>query len=79
MPEPRSINDQKSNCLVTQGALKRADEVIVNWRDGAFLSDGDDAIRRFFMQAARTLQLSIEKVGTADILDAIKVHRIRLA
>jgi hypothetical protein len=31
------------------------------------------------MEAAQTLPLLIEKPGTADILDAMKMHRIRLA
>jgi hypothetical protein len=31
------------------------------------------------MEAAQTLPLLIENAGTADILDAMKVHRIRLA
>lgn len=70
------INNQKSNRLVTQGALTRAGDFIVHWWDGAFLSNGDDASRRFFMEAAQTLPLLIERPGTADILDAMKVHRI---
>jgi len=79
MPASKPINNQKSNRLVTQGALERAGDIIVEWWDGAFLSSGDDASRRFFMEAAQTLPLLIEKPGTADILDAMKVHRIRLA
>lgn len=31
------------------------------------------------MEAEQTLPLLIEKPGTGDILDAMKVHRIRLA
>jgi hypothetical protein len=31
------------------------------------------------MEAAQTLPSLTEKPGTADILDAMKVHRIRLA
>jgi hypothetical protein len=79
MPASKQINNQKSNRLVTQGALERAGDIIVDWWDGAFLSDGDEASRRFFMEAAQTLPLLIEKPGTADILDAMKMHRIRLA
>ena len=70
------INNQKSHRLVTQGALTRAGDFIVHWWDGAFLSNGDDASRRFFMEAAQTLPLLIERSGTANILDAMKVHRI---
>lgn len=47
--------------------------------DGAFLRDGGIAAQRLFMDAAQTLPLLIEKPGTADVLDAMKVHRIRLA
>jgi SAM-dependent methyltransferase len=79
MPASKQINNQKSNRLVTQGALERAGDIIVNWWDGAFLSASDEASRRFFMEAAQTLPLLIEKPGTADILDAMKMHRIRLA
>ena len=79
MPASKPINNQKSNRLVTQSALERAGDIIVEWWYGAFLSSGDDASRRFFMEAAQTLPLLIEKPGTADILDAMKVHRIRLA
>jgi hypothetical protein len=46
---------------------------------GAYLAGGDDASRHFFMEAAQTLPLLIDRPGTADILDAMKVHRIRLA
>jgi SAM-dependent methyltransferase len=79
MPASKPVNNQKSNRLVTQGALIRAGDIIVDWWDGAFLSSGDDASRRFFMEAAQTLPLLVEKAGTGDVLDAMKVHRIRLA
>jgi len=68
-----------ANRLVTQGALERAGAIIVDWWEGAFLSNGADAHRRFFLEAAQTLPLLIETPGPADILDAMKVHRIRLA
>jgi SAM-dependent methyltransferase len=79
MPASKPINNQKSNRLVTQGALERAGDIIIDWWDGAFLSNGDAASQRFFMEAAQTLPLFIEVPGTADVLDAMKVHRIRLA
>jgi hypothetical protein len=73
LPASKPINNQKSNCLVTQGALERAGDIIADWwNDGAFLSNGDVASQRFFMKAAQTLPLLIEKPGTADILDAMK-------
>jgi hypothetical protein len=79
MPASKPINYQKSNRLVTQGALERTRNISVDWWDGAFLSNGDDTSRRFFMEAAQMLPLLIEKPGTADLLDEMKVHRIRLA
>jgi hypothetical protein len=79
MPASKPINNQKSNRLVTQGALERAGDIIIDWWDGAFLSTGEDGTRRFYMEAAQTLPLPIEKPGANDILDAMKVHRMRLA
>jgi hypothetical protein len=54
-------------------------DIIIDWWDGAFLSSGAIAAQRFFREAAQTLPLLIEEPGTADILDPMKVHRIRLA
>jgi SAM-dependent methyltransferase len=79
MPASRQINNQKSNRLVTQGALERASEYITNWWEGAFLAGSDDSRSRFFLEAAQTLPLLIESPAPADIIDAMKVHRIRLA
>lgn len=45
----------------------------------AFLRDGGIAAQRLFMDAAQTLLLWIEEPGTGDLLDAMKMHRIRLA
>lgn len=79
MPASRQINNQKSNRLVTQGALERASDTITHWWEGAFLTGGDDARSRFFLEAGQTLPLLIERPTAADIIDAMKVHRIRLA
>jgi hypothetical protein len=79
MPASRQINNQKSNRLVTQDALKRASETITNWWEDAFLAGSDDARRRLFLEAGLTLPLLIESPAPADIIDAMKVHRIRLA
>lgn len=79
MPAPKPINNQKSNRLVTQGALERAGDYITNWWGDAFLARGDDARRRFFLEAGQTLPLLIEHPAPADVIDATKVHRIRLA
>jgi hypothetical protein len=53
MPASKPINNQKSNRLVTQGALERAGGIIVEWWDGAFLSNGDYASKLFFMKRRR--------------------------
>jgi len=79
MPASRQINNEKSNRLVTQGALERASEYITNWWEGAFLAGSDDAKNRFYLEAGQTLPLLIERPAPADIIDAMKVHRIRLA
>ncbi len=79
MPASRQINNQKSNRLVTQGALERASEYITSWWEGAFLSGSDNAKKQFFLEAAQTLPLLIERPAAEDILDAMIVHRIRLA
>jgi SAM-dependent methyltransferase len=79
MPASRQINNQKSNRLVTQGALERASDYIMNWWEGAFLAGSDDNRRRFFLEAGQTLPLLIESPTPADLIDAMKVHRIRLA
>lgn len=34
MPSWKPLNSQKLNCLVTQGALERAGNIIVDWWDG---------------------------------------------
>jgi SAM-dependent methyltransferase len=79
MPASRQINNQKSNRLVTQGALERASDYITDWWEGAFLAGTDDARSRFFLEAGQTLPLLTASVTPADIIDAMKVHRIRLA
>ncbi len=79
MPASRHINNQKSNRLVTHGALERASECITNWWDDAFLASSDDSRRQFFIEAAQTLPLLIERPAPTDIIDAMKMHRIRLA
>jgi hypothetical protein len=79
MPASKQINNAKSNRLVTQGALERSSEYIINWWEGAFLSDGDESRERFFLEAGQTLPLFISNPASLDIIDAMKVHRIRLA
>ncbi len=79
MPASKQINIQKSNRLVTQAALERASDSITNWWGDAFLNIGEDARRQFFLEAGQTLPLLIEKATPADVIDAMKMHRLRLS
>jgi SAM-dependent methyltransferase len=79
MPASRQINIQKSNRLVTQAALERASDTISNWWNDAFLSQGDGLRRQFFLEASQTLPILVATPEPADVIDAMKVHRIRLS
>jgi hypothetical protein len=58
MPAARQINIQKSNRLVTQAALERASDTISNWWSEAFLSQGENQRRQFFLEAHRPCRSS---------------------
>lgn len=79
MPASKRINSEKSNRLVTQAALDRASERITEWWEEAFLSGGTGARHRFFLEAGQTLPMPEAGASPADLLDAMKVQRIRLA
>jgi hypothetical protein len=79
MPAGRQINIQKSNRLVTQAALERASAFISEWWSDAFLSQGDGLRRQFFLEAQQTLPILVTNPDPADVIDAMKVHRIRLS
>jgi protein-L-isoaspartate O-methyltransferase len=79
MPASRQINIQKSNRLVTQAALERASDTISSWWNDAFLSQGDGLRRQFFLEASQTLPVLVANPEPADVIDAMKVHRIRLS
>lgn len=79
MPAARRINIQKSNRLVTQAGLARASERIVDWWTDAWLGQGEAHERQFFLEASQTLPVLASSPGTADVIDAMKLHRIRLA
>jgi hypothetical protein len=79
MPAARQINIQKSNRLVTQAALERASDTISEWWSDAFLSQGDGLRRQFFLEAQQTLPILVTSPEPADVIDAMKVHRIRLS
>ena len=79
MPAARQINIQKSNRLVTQAALERASDTISEWWSDGFLSQGDGMRRQFFLEASQTLPMLVTNPEPADVIDAMKVHRIRLS
>ena len=79
MPASKKINREKSNRLVTHGALERASECITDWWLDAFLYGNDVGRDRFFLEAGQTLPLLIENPKPTDVIDAMKMHRIRLA
>lgn len=79
MPASKRINGEKSNRLVTHTALEQASERITAWWEDAFLSTGTDARHRFFLEAEQTLPMLETAASPADLIDAMKVQRIRLA
>lgn len=79
MPASRQINIQKSNRLVTQTALERASATIGDWWSDAFLSQGEVLRRQFFLEAQQTLPILVTSPEPADVIDAMKMHRIRLS
>jgi hypothetical protein len=79
MPASKRINIQKSNRLITQAALETASDYITNWWGDAFLNVGEDSRRQFFLEAGQTLPLLVEQSTPDDVIDAMKMHRIRLS
>lgn len=79
MPSARRINIQKSNRLVTQAGLEQASDRITDWWADAFLNLGEERDRQFFLEASQTLPVLASNPGTADIIDAMKLHRMRLS
>ena len=79
MPASKRINNEKSNRLVTQAALERASERIGEWWEDAFLSAGTGTRERFFLEAEQTLPMLGNAGSALELIDAMKVQRIRLA
>ena len=79
MPASKRINNEKSNRLVTQAALERASERIGEWWEDAFLSVGNGTRQRFFLEAEQTLPMLRNSGSSLELIDAMKVQRIRLA
>lgn len=78
LPSSRPVNNQKSNRLVTHAALEGASDRITDWWTDAFLRQGDERQRQFFLEAAQTLPVLVSSPGTSDIIDAMQMHRMRL-
>lgn len=79
MPASRQINNEKSNRLVTQAALERSSAYITGWWAEAFLNVDEDSQRRFFEEAGQTLPMLVTRPSPQDVIDAMQMHRIRLA
>lgn len=79
MPASSAINNQKSNRLVTQEALDQASDRITDWWERAFFAAGDDARQRFFVEAGQTLPMLKTAPDSVDVIEAMKLQRIRLA
>lgn len=79
MPAAKPVNIQKSNRLVTRAALERASDRIHAWWRDAFLDRDEQSHRQFFLEAAQTLPILTDRPAPADVIDAMQVHRIRLA
>jgi SAM-dependent methyltransferase len=79
MPASKQINNEKSNRLVTQAAIERSSDYITSWWADAFMSAGEDAQRRFYLEAGLTLPMLSLQPSAQDVIDAMQIHRIRLA
>ena len=79
MPTSKRINNDKSNRLVTQAALERSSEYITSWWSDAYLNIGDNPRRQFFLEARQTLPIFVERPSPDDVIEAMKMHRIRLS
>lgn len=49
------------------------------WWSDAFLRQGEGLRRRFFLEAQQTLPILVNSPEPEDVIDAMKVHRIRLS
>jgi hypothetical protein len=72
------VNLDKSNRLVTNDALQRSAPVIEEWWSNAYIDNSEELRDRFFSEAQQTLPLYSRLVNPVDVIDAMKLHRIRL-
>lgn len=78
MPASKRINSEKSNRPVTHIAWNRPARITARWEE-AFLSAGSDARHRFFLEAEQMLPMLDRAASPAELIDAMKVQRMRLA
>jgi SAM-dependent methyltransferase len=78
MPASKKVNLDKSNRLVTNDALQRSAPVIEEWWSNAYIGNSEESRDRFFSEAQQTLPLHSSRVNSIDVIDAMKLHRIRL-
>ena len=79
MPASKKINNEKSNRFVTHTALERSSDYITSWWLDAFIDQNSDSKNQFFLEAGQTLPLLIANPASMDVIEAMKMHRIRLA
>ncbi|MDB5959133.1 MAG: class SAM-dependent methyltransferase [Massilia sp.] len=79
MPASKLMNNQKSNRLITQVALERASDMIHAWWRDAFLDQNEQARRQFYLEASQTLPILASNPAALDVIDAMQLHRLRLA
>lgn len=51
----------------------------VGWWSDAFLNNSGDSTRQFLLEARQTLSMLVVCPTPEDVVDAVKMHRIRLA
>ena len=78
MPTSKKMNLDKSNRLVTNDALQRSASVIAEWWSNAFIRDSEESKDQFFSEAQQTLFLCASQMDLVDVIDAMKMHRLRL-
>lgn len=78
MPTGKKVNLEKSNRLVTMEMLERSAEHIVGWWTEAYITPSTESKMRFFSEAKQTLPIYSEALDVTEVIDAMKLHRIRL-
>lgn len=79
MPAGKKVNLHKSNRLVTIKMLEHSAERIAEWWADAFINPSAESGERFFSEARQTLPIHAGNADIAEVIDAMKLHRIRLS